>query len=84
MSAIHYKFSSSNEYKNVTFDGLNLSLHDLKKLIMEKQKLKSTELDLHITNAQTLQGINHIDAFYVLYHFFLTMWETSFFLYRPL
>ena len=56
MSAIHYKFSSSNEYKNVTFDGLNISLLDLKKAIMEKQKLKSTELDLHITNAQTLQG----------------------------
>ncbi|XP_076818178.1 uncharacterized protein LOC143463545 [Clavelina lepadiformis] len=55
MSAIHYKFSSSNEYKNITFDGLNVSLLDLKKAIMEKQKLKSTELDLHITNAQTLQ-----------------------------
>ena len=56
MSAIHYKFSSSKECKNVIFDGLNLSLHDLKKLIMEKQKLKRTQLDLQITNAQTLQG----------------------------
>lgn len=56
MSAIHYKFSSINEYKNVTFDGLNISLLDLKKAIMEKQKLKNTESDLHITNAQTLQG----------------------------
>ena len=56
MSAIHYKFSSSNEYKNVKFDGMTISLSDLKKAIMEKQKLKSTELDLHITNAQTLLG----------------------------
>uniref|UniRef100_H2YGK3 CCHC-type domain-containing protein n=1 Tax=Ciona savignyi TaxID=51511 RepID=H2YGK3_CIOSA len=55
MSAIHYKFSSSTEYKNVTFDGINISLTDLKRAIMEKQKLKHTELDLHITNAQTLQ-----------------------------
>nr|CAB3265457.1 E3 ubiquitin-protein ligase RBBP6 [Phallusia mammillata] len=55
MSAIHYKFSSSNEYKNITFDGITISLLDLKRAVMEKQKLKSTELDLHITNAQTLQ-----------------------------
>nr|XP_026689737.1 E3 ubiquitin-protein ligase RBBP6 [Ciona intestinalis] len=55
MSAIHYKFSCSTEYKNVTFDGISLSLVDLKKSIMEKQKLKSTEVDLQITNAQTLQ-----------------------------
>lgn len=56
MSAIHYKFSSSNEYKNITFDGLAISLHDLKRAIMERQKLKPTELDLQVTNAQTLKG----------------------------
>jgi len=61
MSAIHYKFSSSNEYKNITFDGVSVSLTDLKKAIMEKQKLKSTELDLHITNAQTLQGMTELN-----------------------
>ncbi|XP_077970078.1 uncharacterized protein LOC120331661 [Styela clava] len=55
MSAIHYKFSSSNDYKNVTFDGINISLQDCKKAIMLKEKLKMTEVDLLITNAQSLQ-----------------------------
>lgn len=55
MSAIHYKFSSSNDYKNVTFDGISISVQDCKKAIMEKEKLKQTEVDLLITNAQSLR-----------------------------
>lgn len=56
MSAIHYKFSSSNDYKNVTFNGLNISVLDCKKAIMEKEKLKFMEVDLRLTNAQNLKG----------------------------
>lgn len=57
MSAIHYKFSSSNDYKNVTFNGLSISVQDCKRAIMEKEKLKFTEVDLRLTNAQNLKGL---------------------------
>jgi len=55
MSAIHFKFSSSNQYQTITFDGMYMSLFELKKAIMEKLKLKSTEAGLNLTNAQTLK-----------------------------
>ncbi|EDO35476.1 predicted protein [Nematostella vectensis] len=54
MSCIHYKFRSSLEYDTVTFDGLGISLADLKKAIMAQKKFgKTTDFDLEITNAQT-------------------------------
>ncbi|XP_078274050.1 E3 ubiquitin-protein ligase RBBP6-like isoform X8 [Rhinoraja longicauda] len=53
MSCIHYKFSSKLNYDTVTFDGLHISLSDLKKTIMAREKLKAADCDLQITNAQT-------------------------------
>ncbi|GFS08337.1 E3 ubiquitin-protein ligase RBBP6 [Elysia marginata] len=53
MSCIHYKFKSSLDYNSVTFDGLHLSLTDLKKAISHQRRLKPGEFDLEITNAQT-------------------------------
>lgn len=54
MSSIHYKFKSSVEYDTLTFDGLHISLADLKKAILVQKKIgKSAEFDLQITNAQT-------------------------------
>ncbi|KAK3765647.1 hypothetical protein RRG08_063684 [Elysia crispata] len=53
MSCIHYKFKSSLDYNSVTFDGLHLSLSDLKKAISHQKRLKPGEFDLEITNAQT-------------------------------
>ncbi|XP_013082618.2 E3 ubiquitin-protein ligase RBBP6-like [Biomphalaria glabrata] len=53
MSCIHYKFKSSLDYNSVTFDGLHLSLADLKKAIIQQKRLKPGEFDLEITNAQT-------------------------------
>lgn len=53
MSCIHYKFKSSLDYDSVTFDGLHLSLADLKKAISQKKRLKPGEFELEITNAQT-------------------------------
>lgn len=52
--SIHYKFKSANQYDTVTFDGLNISVKDLKKQIMQRKKFgKSSDFDLQITNAQT-------------------------------
>ncbi|KAK2146856.1 hypothetical protein LSH36_581g00015 [Paralvinella palmiformis] len=54
MSCIHYKFKSNLDYSTLTFDGLHITLGDLKKLIIQKQKLgKSPDFDLQVTNAQT-------------------------------
>ncbi|XP_051052009.1 E3 ubiquitin-protein ligase RBBP6-like [Phodopus roborovskii] len=53
MSCVHYKFSSKLHYDIVTFDGLYISLCDLKKKIMRREKLKATLSDLQISNAQT-------------------------------
>ncbi|XP_048465851.1 E3 ubiquitin-protein ligase RBBP6-like isoform X3 [Rhincodon typus] len=53
MSCVHYKFSSKLNYDTVTFDGLHISLSDLKKTIMAREKLKAADCDLQITNAQT-------------------------------
>ncbi|CAE1273637.1 RBBP6 [Acanthosepion pharaonis] len=56
MSSVHYKFKSCLQYDTVTFDGLHISLIDLKKAIIQQKKLgKSTEFDLQITNAQSKQ-----------------------------
>ncbi|XP_059690764.1 LOW QUALITY PROTEIN: E3 ubiquitin-protein ligase RBBP6-like [Gavia stellata] len=53
MSCVHYKFSSQLNYDMVTFDGLHISLCDLKHQIMGREKLKASNCDLQITNAQT-------------------------------
>ena len=39
-------------YQTVVFNGISISLADLKREIMEKEGLKSTEVDLSISNAQ--------------------------------
>ncbi|XP_067042946.1 E3 ubiquitin-protein ligase RBBP6-like [Acropora muricata] len=54
MSCIHYKFRSALEYDTITFDGLSISLADLKHSIITQKKFgKSTDFDLEVTNAQT-------------------------------
>jgi len=54
MSCIHYKFKSSLDYDTLTFDGLHISLGDLKKAIIQHKRLgKMTDFDLQVTNAQT-------------------------------
>ena len=45
------------EYDTLTFDGLHISLADLKKAIREHKRLgKTGEFHLQITDAQTKQG----------------------------
>ncbi|KAM6396253.1 E3 ubiquitin-protein ligase RBBP6-like [Rhynochetos jubatus] len=53
MSCVHYKFFSKLTYDTVTFNGLHISMHDLKQQIMRREKLKASHCDLQITNAQT-------------------------------
>ncbi|KAK7502480.1 hypothetical protein BaRGS_00006433 [Batillaria attramentaria] len=52
MSCVHYKFKSSLEYQTVTFDGLNISVGDLKKEIAAQKRLKLGDFELEIRNAQ--------------------------------
>lgn len=56
MSCVHYKFSSKLDYNTVTFDGMHITLNELKRQIMARERLKATECDLQITNAQTREG----------------------------
>ena len=56
MPCVHYKFSSLLHYDTVTFSGLNITLGDLKRQIMGRQKLKVANCELQIMNAQTREG----------------------------
>lgn len=55
MSSVHYKFKSNNEFKTLTFDGVNISVADLRKEIVQKSKMGKLMDDFHlqITNPQT-------------------------------
>lgn len=55
--SVHYKFKSSLDFDTVTFDGLHISVADLKKSILQLKKIgKAADFDLQITNAQTKEG----------------------------
>lgn len=55
--SVHYKFKSALDYDTISFDGLHISVADLKKEIINKKKLgKTQDFDLQITNAQTKEG----------------------------
>ena len=57
MSFIHFKSTYSLNYDKITFDGVSLSVGELKKMIAEKCKLtKQLDFDLEITNADTNQS----------------------------
>uniref|UniRef100_A0A8C5H583 Serine/arginine repetitive matrix protein 2-like n=1 Tax=Gouania willdenowi TaxID=441366 RepID=A0A8C5H583_GOUWI len=53
MSYIHYKFVSKMEQKTITFNGLHISLTELKERIMAQENLKATTCELQISNEQT-------------------------------
>lgn len=55
--SVHYKFKSALDFDTISFDGLHISVADLKKEIINKKKLgKTQDFDLQITNAQTKEG----------------------------
>ncbi|XP_027850078.2 E3 ubiquitin-protein ligase RBBP6 isoform X1 [Aphis gossypii] len=52
--SVHYKFKSAISYDTITFDGLHISVRDLKKAILHQKQIgKNTDFDLQVTNAQT-------------------------------
>ncbi|XP_044596276.1 E3 ubiquitin-protein ligase RBBP6 isoform X3 [Cotesia glomerata] len=52
--SVHYKFKTSLESHIVSFDGLNISVADLKKAIFHQKRFgKNADFDLLITNAET-------------------------------
>lgn len=54
MSCIRFKLKSSLEYDKVTFDGLQISVGDLRKKIMAQKKLgMSDNFTLQIMDAQS-------------------------------
>ena len=58
--SVHYKFNSEvGSHSTVTFDGIHISVAELKKAIMAQRTKtdKSTEFDLQITNAQSKEGM---------------------------
>lgn len=59
MTHVHYKFSSKLSYDTVVFDGPHITLRDLKRQIMGREKLRAGDCDLQITNAQTKEGNNN-------------------------
>ena len=57
MSCIHFKFKSSLEYEKLTFDGLHISLSDLKEAIMKQKKIGSlNQYTLSVKDAQSKKG----------------------------
>ena len=53
MSCVYYKFSSKLTSDIIKFDGLHISLCNLKKQIMWREKLKAANSDLQIINPDT-------------------------------
>ncbi|XP_030558535.1 ankyrin repeat domain-containing protein 12 [Drosophila novamexicana] len=52
--SVHYKFKSTLNFDTITFDGLHISVADLKReIILQKRLGKVIDFDLQITNAQT-------------------------------
>lgn len=55
--SVHYKFKSALKYDTITFDGLHISVKDLKRDILQQKQIgKTGDFDLQITNAQTNEG----------------------------
>jgi hypothetical protein len=57
MSVVFYKFSSQKEFSTISFDGTGISVFDLKRQIIEAEKMgKGTDFDFAIYNPETLEG----------------------------
>lgn len=62
--SVHYKFKSALDFDTIAFDGLHISVDDLKKAILHQKRLgKTVDFDLQITNAQTKEGKRRANSF---------------------
>lgn len=67
--SVHYKFKSALDYDTVTFDGLHISVGDLKAAISQQKRIgKTSDFDLQITNAQTKEGWYIYSTIATLFH----------------
>ena len=58
MSCIRFKFKSSIEYEKLTFDGLQISLGELKEAIMKQKKIGlSNQYTFRVVDAQSKKGL---------------------------
>ena len=74
MSCIRYKFKTALEYDKVTFDGLQISVSDLREKIMSLKKMNlSDNLTLDIMDAQTKKS----ETIMINVHVQLYMYVTS-------
>jgi len=68
MSCIHFKFSNTVENEKLKFDGLQISVSDLRDAIIKLKNLKANLYTLKIIDAQTKEGMcteNFIFIFYI-------------------
>lgn len=66
--SVHYKFKSALDYDTVTFDGLHISVGDLKAAISQQKRIgKTSDFDLEITNAQTKESKYSVMGSLVVY-----------------
>ncbi len=63
MSCIHFKFSNTVENAKVKFDGLHISVSDLKEAIVKQKNLKSNLHGLRIIDSQTKKGELELSSF---------------------
>lgn len=56
MSCIHYKFSNTVENEKIKFDGLHISVADLRDAIIKQKSLKANLYTLKIIDSQTKRG----------------------------
>ena len=75
MSCVHYKFSSKLDYNTVTFDGLHITLSELKRQIMARERLKATDCDLQITNAQTREGTCNMSYVCIYVYIYVSLYR---------
>ncbi|XP_067279672.1 E3 ubiquitin-protein ligase RBBP6-like [Pseudorasbora parva] len=60
MPCVHYKFSSKLTHDTVPFEGLHITLRELKRHIMRRERLKFC--DLQISSAQTSEEYTDDEA----------------------
>jgi len=74
MAVVHYKFKNSRVgYDSITFDGLAISLRDLKQDILRKKSLKADEVDLQVENAQTGEGTRFSNRHFMMGELYLVL-----------
>jgi hypothetical protein len=70
MSMIRYKYKADRDFESVQFEGMNCSLGELKRLIVEKSSRSGTyhprdDYDLIISNATTYEGLSAFYYFFI-------------------